>query len=73
MAIYKGDTPTVLYKGDHHPAALYKGETMLAGWNETAVSGDAEITGTYNDTAMLWLTGMSRQASATWKFSPSPQ
>lgn len=72
MAIYKGDTPTVLYKGDHHPAALYKGETMLAGWNETAVSGDAEITGTYNDTAMLWLTGMSRQEGVPSPEKPSP-
>lgn len=64
MAIYKGDTPTVLYKGDHHPAALYKGETMLAGWSETALSGDTEITGTYNDTAKLSLIGSTYQKRA---------
>lgn len=68
MAIYKGETRTVLYKGDYAPAEMYKGDVKLSGYKQEQYSG-TEITAadTYNDSLDFTVYGKSEQASFTGK------
>ena len=49
--IYIGENKSALCKGNFHPAQLYKGETKLAGYTETAFEGLGGVTleNCYND------------------------
>lgn len=60
--LYVGDKQAVLYKGDFHPAALYKGGQMIAGYDEQTYTG-TEITAadTYNDFADVTAIGKAKQ------------
>lgn len=63
MPIFKGDNWQHLYKGDGHPAALYKGSKKLAGWTEESQAGvsHAYFDDTYNDKADVVIRGKSSQ------------
>lgn len=67
MPIFKGDNWQHLYKGDGHPAALYKGSKKLAGWTEESQSGvsHAYFNDTYNDKADVTIHGKSTQVVTT--------
>ena len=78
MPIFKGDNWQHLYKGDGHPAALYKGSKKLAGWTEKSQAGvsHAYFDDTYNDKADVVIHGKSSQVVTTgaqlvdWKIDP---
>lgn len=67
MPIFKGDNWQHLYKGDGHPAALYKGSKKLAGWTEESQAGvsHAYFEDTYNDKADVVIHGKSSQVETT--------
>ena len=67
MPIFKGDNWQHLYKGDGHPAALYKGSKKLAGWTEESQAGvsHAYFDDTYNDKADVTIHGKSTQVVTT--------
>ena len=67
MPIFKGDNWQHLYKGDGHPAALYKGSKKLAGWTEESQAGvsHAYFDDTYNDKADVVIHGKSTQVVTT--------
>lgn len=67
MPIFKGDNWQHLYKGDGHPAALYKGSKKLAGWTEESQAGvsHAYFDDTYNDKADVVIHGKSSQVVTT--------
>lgn len=67
MPIFKGDNWQHLYKGDGHPAALYKGSKKLAGWTEESQAGvsHAYFDDTYNDKADVTIHGKSTQVVST--------
>ena len=67
MPIFKGDNWQHLYKGDGHPAALYKGSKKLAGWTEESQAGvsHAYFDDTYNDKADVTIHGKSTQVTTT--------
>ncbi len=45
-----GETPKILFKGDYHPAEMYKGENKITGYDVQTVSGaEISIENTYND------------------------
>lgn len=69
MPIFKGDNWQHLYKGDGHPAALYKGSKKLAGWTEESQAGvsHAYFDDTYNDKADVTINGKSTQVVTTGK------
>ena len=50
MPIYQGETRKTLFKGDYHPAEMYKGENKITGYDVQTVSGaEISIENTYND------------------------
>ena len=67
MPIFRGDNWQHLYKGDGHPAALYKGSKKLAGWTEKSQAGvsHAYFDDTYNDKADVVIHGKSTQVETT--------
>ena len=66
MSIYVGNKQAVIYKGDYEPAALYKGETKIAGYTEHEYQGtDIAAENTYRAELGLHLYGKSWQETTT--------
>ena len=62
--IYTGENKSVLYRGDFHPAQLYKGDKKIAGYELTEFEGTGSVTleNCYNDTLYeAKITGSSGQ------------
>ena len=60
--IYAGENRAKLFRGDHKPAAWYKGSTRYAGYDTVTLSGESiTAENTYNDTAQLYIYGNTQQ------------
>ena len=66
MSIYVGEKKAVICKGDFEPAALYKGETKIAGYTEHEYQGtEIEAENTYRAELGLHVYGRSIQETTT--------
>lgn len=66
MSIYVGEKKAVICKGDFEPAALYKGETKIAGYTEHEYQGtEIAAENTYRAELGLHLYGRSWQKTTT--------
>lgn len=72
MAIYMGETPKILFKGDYHPAEMYKGEKKFTGYEIQAVSGEEiSVENTYNDGLTPSVKGNGMQSGTPTPDAPS--
>lgn len=65
--IYVGENKAVLYHGDYHPAALYRGENQIAGWSNNEKSIPASWENTYNDHVDVQALGKGKQQTYSGK------
>lgn len=66
MSIYVGEKKAVICKGDFEPAALYKGETKIAGYTEHEYQGtEIAAENTYRAELGLHVYGRSEQETTT--------
>lgn len=73
MSIYVGEKKAVICKGDYEPAALYKGETKIAGYTEHGYQGtEIAAENTYRAELGLHLYGRSEQDGIPSPESPIP-
>lgn len=72
MAIYMGETPKILFKGDYHPAEMYKGEKKFTGYEIQEVSGEEiSVENTYNDSLTPSVKGNGMQSGTPTPDAPS--
>lgn len=64
MAIIENGQVQKLYKGDHSPVNLYRGEQKIAGWKDEVQVGEAvNFSNSYNDVAEVVIEGNTVQQS----------